>query len=87
MSLMRKKPAFARSKFKTFYALSIAWQLGFLIMIPIGSFLFFGFVIDGLLGSQPLFLLIGLLVGIAVAIYGVYCLLAPLLENGRKKNA
>ena len=25
-----------KSNFKTFYALSVAWQLGFLIAIPIG---------------------------------------------------
>lgn len=67
--------------FKTFYALSFAWQLGFLIAIPIGGFLFLGFLADKLLGTKPLFLMIGLVVGVIVTVYEVYHLLWPLIKD------
>ncbi|MCA9372188.1 AtpZ/AtpI family protein [Candidatus Woesebacteria bacterium] len=66
---------------KTWYAFSLAWQLGFLITLPIGGFLFLGFALDGFLGTTPLFIVAGLLVGIVVDIYTVYHLLSPLMEH------
>jgi len=67
--------------FKTFYALSLAWQLGFLIAIPIGGFLFLGILGDKFFKTQPFLLLFGLLVGIVITIYEVYHLLTPLIKN------
>jgi len=61
-----------KDNFKTFYALSLAWQLGFLIAIPISSFLFLGILGDRFFKTQPLFLILGLLVGIIITVYEVY---------------
>lgn len=72
--------------FKTFYALSFAWQLGFLIAIPIGGFLFLGFLADKFLGTKPLFLFVGLVVGVVVTIYEVYHLLLPLIKDKEKND-
>jgi F0F1-type ATP synthase assembly protein I len=74
-----------KSNLKTFYALSIAWQLGFLIAIPIGGFLFLGVLGDKFFKTQPFLLLLGLLVGIVITIYEVYHLLIPLIKNNEKK--
>lgn len=74
-----------KNNFKTFYALSIAWQLGFLIAVPIGGFMFLGFLTDDFFHSSPVFLILGFLVGIIVVIYEVYHLLVPLI-NKKKKN-
>ena len=70
-----------KSNFKTFYALSIAWQLGFLIAIPIGGFIFLGILGDRFFGTEPFILLLGLLVGIVITIYEIYHLLVPLIKN------
>ena len=73
-------------KWKTFYALAIAWQLGFLISFPIVGFLFLGLLIDWFLQTQPLFLIIGLFVGIAVSVYEGYHLFIPLLEQEKDNH-
>jgi len=74
-----------QDNFKTFYALSLAWQLGFLIAVPIAGFLFLGLLGDRFFKTEPLFLLIGLLVGITITIYEMYHLLIPLIGE-KKKN-
>ena len=72
--------------FKTFYALSIAWQLGFLIAIPIGGFLFLGVLGDKFFKTRPFLLLLGLVVGIIITIYEVYHLLIPLIRDKEKND-
>ena len=74
------------NNFKTFYALSIAWQLGFLIAIPITGFLILGLLGDKFFKTQPLFLIIGLLTGIIITVYEVYQLLAPLITKDKEKD-
>jgi F0F1-type ATP synthase assembly protein I len=70
-----------KNSFKTFYALSLAWQLGFLIAVPIGGFLFLGLLGDRFFKTEPLFLILGLLVGIIITVYEVYHLLIPLIKE------
>jgi F0F1-type ATP synthase assembly protein I len=70
-----------KSDFKTFYALSVAWQLGFLIAIPIASFLFLGYLGDKFFKTSPLLLIIGLFVGIITTVYEVYHSLIPLIKD------
>ncbi len=77
-----------KDNFKTFYALSLAWQLGFLIAVPIGGFLFLGVEADKFFNTSPLFLAAGLFAGITATIYEMYHLLVPLIEEKKKeKNA
>ena len=78
---MRKK-----DNFKTFYALSIAWQLGFIVAVPIGGFLFLGFWGDRLFGTAPVLLIVGIFAGIAVTVYEVYHLLIQLIKDKDKKD-
>lgn len=77
---------FKKKNVKTFYALSLAWQLGYLIAIPIGGFLGLGLLADKFWGTQPLFLIVGLGTGIITTIYEVYHLLAPLIKDNHKGN-
>ncbi len=42
--------------------------------------------LDGRLNSEPLFLIIGLLLGIVVAFYGVYTMLRPLMDDKQDKG-
>jgi len=75
-----------KNNFKTFYALSIAWQLGFLIALAIGGFLFLGSLVDNFLQTQPFFIILGALTGIIVSIYEVYHLFIPLIKDKEKNN-
>ncbi len=68
-------------RLKTFYAISLAWQLGFLIIFSLGGFLILGFLLDRLFNTNPLFLMVGLLVGLVITFYEVYFLLKPLIEK------
>jgi len=42
--------------------------------------------LDNRLGTSPLLLLIGLCVGVALAFYGVYRMLAPILAKTNRRN-
>ncbi len=75
-----------KDNFKTFYALSLAWQLGFLIAIPIGGFLFLGVWADKFFKTEPLLLIVGILTGIIITVYEIYHLFIPLIKNSDKKN-
>lgn len=69
------------SNFKTWYALSIAFQLGFLIAAPILGFILLGLWLDKTLASFPLFLIIGIIVGMVITFYEVYHFLIPLIKK------
>jgi F0F1-type ATP synthase assembly protein I len=72
-----------KDTYKMFYALSIAWQLGFLIVIPIAAFLLLGLWGDRILKTEPFLLITGAIAGVLATYHGVYHLLTPLLD---KKN-
>lgn len=57
--------------------------LGFIIAIPMALGYFIGNYLDGLTNHQPLFLIIGLLLGLVVGIYGAYRLFAHLFKTMR----
>jgi len=37
-------------------------------------------------GKRPLFMIIGLVVGLVIAVYGVYRMIKPLIENNQNKG-
>ena len=55
----------------------VGWYIGISILLGIigGSWL------DSRYGTQPLWVIVGLLLGIIVAIYGVYQMLLPLIKS------
>ena len=69
------------SRSKLASALSFALELGFTIAVPIGGFIFLGFLGDRFLGTRPIFLIAGVIVGMIVAFYGTYRSLIPLMSN------
>ena len=83
--MQRTLPESKRSKnFETFYAFSLAWQLGFLIAVPLAAFIGIGIWLDSKFNTQPLLTLLGLLVGLSVTIYEVYHVMDPLIRNDKK---
>jgi F0F1-type ATP synthase assembly protein I len=67
--------------FKTWYAVSFAFQLGFLIAVPIGGFMFLGIWLDETFYTFPLFLIVGILAGLGITLYEVYHFLTPLIKG------
>jgi F0F1-type ATP synthase assembly protein I len=71
---------------KRLAALALA-GVGFFIAGSIVLGVVAGRWLDSKLGSEPLWLIVGLFLGIAVAVYGVYAMLRPFLNNrGNKGN-
>ena len=67
-----------------FNIIGVGWFIGLSIILGVLS----GLWLDNKLNTQPLFILIGLLFGLIVAVYGVYRMLLPLLKNrGNKEDA
>ncbi len=75
-----------KEQFKTLYALSFAWQLGFLIAAPLAIMIFLGLWVDRIFQSSPWFLLGGLVLAIITTIYEVYHLLSPLIHSAYKHD-
>ncbi len=63
------------------YAISFAMQLGFLIVIPIGAFVFLGHWGDTKLQTSPVLLIAGVIVGLFTTVYEVYHLILPFTKN------
>lgn len=71
---------------KVLYSLSFASQLGFIIVVPIIGFLLLGRYIDGLLGTAPLLLILGIIVGVIVTAYEVYHMIDSLIVFNKKNH-
>ncbi len=67
--------------FKIWYALSFAFQLGFLIAVPITGFMLLGLWGDRNFQTSPLLLIVSMIAGVAITFYEIYRLLLPLLTN------
>jgi ATP synthase protein I len=53
-------------------SLALMGQLGFTIAIPLALGAWGGSYLDGLTGTKSLYLLLGLLLGLIVGVYGAY---------------
>ena len=60
-------------------------SLGFEIVAPVVLFMFAGYALDGWIDSQPWFLLVGALLGIAVGMYNLFRRVLPPKEDGSKR--
>lgn len=60
--------------------------VGFFIAACILLGTFAGLWLDGKLDTKPLFILLGLFIGLAVAIFGVYQMIRPLMSDRRDKE-
>ena len=70
-----------QNKFKTYYAFSLAWELGFVIIVQISLSIFIGIKIDQFTNLSPIFLIIFSLLGIVTTTYSVYHVLKPIIHN------
>ncbi|MFH1662852.1 MAG: AtpZ/AtpI family protein [Chloroflexota bacterium] len=62
--------------------IGIGWFIGLAILMGVLG----GLWLDNKLNTQPLFIIVGLLFGFIVAVYGVYRMLLPLFKNKEDKE-
>lgn len=70
-----------QNNFKIWYALAVAFQLGFLIVVPIGGFMLLGLWADKILKTGPFLLIAGALIGLSITVYEIYHWLIPLIKK------
>ncbi len=61
-------------------SLGSLFGMGFTLAIPIVFFAILGGYLDGLMHTRPLFILLGLLLGLTTGIYGAYRLFKNFLK-------
>ncbi|MCB9810945.1 MAG: AtpZ/AtpI family protein [Candidatus Nomurabacteria bacterium] len=74
------------TSFKLPYALSLALQLGFLIVSSVVGFLGVGLWLDSVTGKGPIFLLLGIIVGVVTGVYESYIMVKPLTKSTETKS-
>ena len=62
--------------------IGVGWFVGISIVLGVLG----GLWLDGKLGTKPLFVIIGLILGIVVAFYGLYRMLLPLVKDKQNKE-
>jgi len=60
--------------------------VGWYVTIAIILGLLCGVWVDGKFGTKPLFTIIGLIIGIIAAVYGVYQMFLPFIKNKQGKG-
>ncbi len=60
--------------------IGIGWYIAICIVLGVGV----GLWLDGVAGTQVLFTLLGLFLGLILAFYGVYRMVQSLLDSGKK---
>lgn len=58
----------------------LGWYVGICIVLGLLG----GFWLDGKFGTKPLLTIVGLVLGLALAVYGVYRMILPGIKGDRK---
>jgi len=62
--------------------IGVGWFVGVSILLGVWG----GLWLDGKLGTAPIMVIVGLILGLVVAFYGVYRMLIPLMRDRRNKG-
>jgi ATP synthase protein I len=62
--------------------IGVGWFVGVSILLGVWG----GLWLDAKLGTAPIMVIVGLILGLAVAFYGVYRMLLPLMRKKRDKE-
>jgi F0F1-type ATP synthase assembly protein I len=62
--------------------IGVGWFVGVSLLLGVLG----GLWLDSRFGTEPLFVMVGLFLGIIVAAYGVYRMLVPLIRNRQDKE-
>ncbi len=73
-------------KFSLIYPLSLVTQIGITVSVTVWIFISIGKFLDGYFNTSPVFVIIGGIVALIASIYGVYRLVLPIVEEGKKEE-
>jgi F0F1-type ATP synthase assembly protein I len=76
-----------KNGFKIWYAVSFAFQLGFIIVVPIVGFALLGLWGDRNLQTSPFLLIVGIIAGVFITVYEAYHMLIPLIKSNSSSSA
>jgi ATP synthase protein I len=62
--------------------IGVGWFIAISILLGVWG----GLWLDGKLGTSPIMVIVGLILGLIVAFYGVYRMLLPLMRDRRNKG-
>jgi F0F1-type ATP synthase assembly protein I len=62
--------------------IGVGWFIAISILLGVWG----GLWLDGKLGTSPIMVIVGLILGLVVAFYGVYRMLLPLMRDRRNKG-
>jgi ATP synthase protein I len=62
--------------------IGVGWFIAISILLGVWG----GLWLDGKLGTSPIMMIVGLILGLLVAFYGVYRMLIPLMRDRRNKG-
>jgi len=62
--------------------IGVGWFIGISILLGVLG----GLWLDSKFGTKPILVIVGLILGLVVAFYGVYRMLLPLMRNKRDKE-
>lgn len=62
--------------------LGVGWYIAIAIILG----LLCGIWVDGRFGTKPVFTIIGLVIGVITAVYGVYKMILPFIKNKQGKG-
>lgn len=92
MTMFLKKTVSRKRPFKKYFmniatikALGIAWDLGYLIVLPIVIFGFAGAYADKYYSTSPLFLLIGIGLSLLITTIGIYRKMSTFIQTMNRK--
>lgn len=68
------------------YVLGLGTQFGLMIAATLALTLIAGVCLDKLLHTKPLFILLGVIIGIAASILEIFNVVIPILEKNQKVN-
>ena len=63
--------------------IGVGWFVGLSILLGVWG----GLWLDEKLGTAPILIIVGLILGLVVAFYGVYRMLLPIMRNKRDKES
>ena len=66
--------------------LALISQLGFMMVIPIFLCLFFGIWLDGKFGTNGVFVIIFLIIGVMAAFRNLFVIVLSKIDNGKKDH-
>ncbi|MCD6412290.1 AtpZ/AtpI family protein [bacterium] len=70
-----------KEKKQVSYALFLAFQLGFLIVVPLIGFLFLGIFLDKKFNSSPIFLLLSIFLSFIFLFFEIRHFLLPIIRK------